>query len=108
MKRPGGETPRNPELPVKKSYQILLVCNMQFSELNSKPHGVNSLITIIDSSIGAHLYPTPGSEHYELLCLYQFHGPSNINCEQEKKIEIIIMEISNVRNINMNTRANKI
>ena len=53
--------------------------NMQRSDLNSKPRVRKSLRNIIDRSIGARLYPPPGSQHYKLLQLYQYHGPSHIN-----------------------------
>ena len=35
------------------------ISNMKLSELNSKPHGIQSLRDIIDCSIGACFYPLP-------------------------------------------------
>ena len=61
--------------------------NMKLSDLNTKPNGVKSLRDIIDRTIGLHLYPPPGSEHYKLLCLENFHFPTNINVNHRKKDE---------------------
>ena len=61
---------------------------MQLADLNSKPRGGKSLRNLIDCSIGARFYPLPGSVHYQILHLYQFHGPTYINCDQKKKSNI--------------------
>ena len=61
--------------------------NMQLADLNSKPHGGKSLQNIIDRAIGAQFYPPPGSLLYQHLRLGQFHEPTHINCEQNKKSE---------------------
>ena len=54
--------------------------NMQFSDIKSKPHGGQSLITIINITIFDRFYPPLGSLHYQLLCLEQFHRSAHINC----------------------------
>ena len=51
--------------------------NLQLSELNSKPHGGQSLRDIIYHVIGTHLYPTTGSGHHTLPHLDKFHGPTH-------------------------------
>ena len=84
------------------------ISNMQLADLKYKLHGGKIIRNIIYSAIGAGLYPTPGSEHYRLICLDQFHWPSHINRDQEKKIEIKMMKFSNARNSTTNTRANYI
>ena len=81
---------------------------MQLSNLKSNPHGVKSLINLIDRAIGTRLYPPPGSEHYFILLLDNFHGPSHINCEKNNKSEIRTMKISNACNITTNTHTNQI
>ena len=48
--------------------------NMQIYDLNYKPRGGNILRIIIDHAIGSQLY-TPGSVHYKLFFLGQFHDP---------------------------------
>ena len=50
--------------------------NMKLADLNSKPHGVQSLIYLIDLVIRAYFYPPPGSDHYKLLCVDNFHEPN--------------------------------
>ena len=82
--------------------------NMQLSDLNYKPHGRKSLRNIIDNTIGSFLYTPLGSGHYKRLFLDQFHGPSRISCDQEKKSEIIMMKLSNSLHSTMNTHANEI
>ena len=72
--------------------------NMQLDDLNSKPNGGKSLRNLIDLYIVSCLYPPLGSRNYKLLCLDQFHGPSHINCEQEKKFDIRMTKIYNARN----------
>ena len=57
---------------------------MQLSDLTSKPHGRKILRDLIDCAIGSFLYPPTGSEHYKLLQLDQFHGPSHINNNRKK------------------------
>ena len=61
---------------------------MQLDDLNSKPHGGKGLKNIIDRTTGARFYNTPVSVNYQLLCLDQFHGPTHINCEKNKKSDI--------------------
>ena len=61
--------------------------NMQLSDLNSKPYGGKSLRDLVEYSIGVRFYPPPGSEHYKLLCLENFHFPTNINVNHRKKDE---------------------
>ena len=58
--------------------------NMHLDDLNSKTHGGQILIYLIDSAIVACFYPPQGSEHHTLLCLDNFHGP---NHDQEKLSE---------------------
>ena len=84
------------------------ISNMQLADLNSKPHGRKSLVNLIYRFIVARFYPPPGSEHYNLLFLGQFYGPSLINFDQEKKSEIRMTKISNTHNSTTNTRANQI
>ena len=60
---------------------------MQLSDLKSNPRGGKRLRNIIDRSVGAHLYPPPGSEHYKFLILDRFCVPSHINNYHEKKNE---------------------
>ena len=77
------------ELQLRNTFEIVdTISNMQLSDLNSKPHGGKILQNIINLAIGTILYPHPGSLNYQLLCLVQFHGPTHINCEQNKKIDI--------------------
>ena len=67
---------------------------MQLSHLYSNPHGRKNLRDIIDHAIGVRFYPTPGSEHYKLLCLYRFHGFTHINDDHrnnnENKIALFV------------------
>ena len=51
--------------------------NMQLSDFNSKPHGVQSLIGLIDCGIRDQLYPPPCSEHHTLLCIDKLHVPTH-------------------------------
>ena len=74
------------------------ISNMQLAGLSSKPHGEKIIINFIDRAIGVGFYPPPGSVHYKLLGLYQFHVPYHINCEQNIKIEIKMTKISNAQN----------
>ena len=61
----------------------------------SNPRGGKSLSNLIDCAIGSCFYPPPGSEHYKLLWLDRFHGPSHTNNNQEKKSDNRMMKISN-------------
>ena len=51
--------------------------NMQLYDLNSKPHGFQILIDIIDCAIGAYFYPPPGYNYQKCLCLERFHEPTH-------------------------------
>ena len=73
---------------------------MQLADLNSNPHGGKDLRNLIDRAIGTCFYPPPGSVHYKLLRMYQFHGPYHINYKKKKKSEIKMTKISNARNRN--------
>ena len=50
---------------------------MQLSDINYKPHGVQSLRDLINCAIGAHLYSPPDSGHHTLLRLDKFHGTTH-------------------------------
>ena len=52
---------------------------MQLADLNSKPHGGKILRDLIDHKIGVRFYLTPGSEHYRILRLNNFHASTHIN-----------------------------
>ena len=81
------------ELHLIKKIEIMdTISNMQLDDPNSKPHGGKSIINFIDLSIIARFYPSQGPEHYKLLCLDQFHGLYNINCDQDKKSDIRMMK----------------
>ena len=54
-------------------YTVDTRSNMQLADLNSKPYGGKVLINQIGSAIGAHFYPSIGSEHYKILFLDQIH-----------------------------------
>ena len=82
--------------------------NIQLSDLSSKPHGEKSLQIFTDCSIGAQLYTPPGSLHHHLLQLGQFHGPTHINLEQKKKINMNKAKISSARNRNKKSSTDKI
>ena len=87
------------ELRIRKTVEMVdKISNTQLTELNSKPHGGKSLINLIDSDIGDHLYTHPGSVHYEFIFLDQFHGTFHIHFDQKKKSEIKLMKISNAKN----------
>ena len=62
--------------------------NMQLADLNSKPHYGKSLKNIIERAIVSLFYPPLVSVYYKLLCLDQFHGSTQTNCEKKKKSEI--------------------
>ena len=81
---------------------------MQLADIISKPRDGKGPINIIDRAIGACFYLPPGSNRYKLLCLDQFYGPSYINCDQNKKSDIIMTKISNACNRTMKPRANQI
>ena len=55
------------------------ISNIQLAGLNSNPHGGKGLRDLIYRAIGVLFYPPPGSKHYKLLQLEQFHGTSHIN-----------------------------
>ena len=58
------------ELHPRKTFgRVDTESSMQLSDLNYKPHGKKSLRNLIDRAIGARLYPSPGSVHYQLCCL---------------------------------------
>ena len=67
--------------------------DMQLSVLNSKPRGGKSLRGIIDRAIWAHFYLTPGLEHYKLLLIDQFCGPSHNNNNRKMKNEMKFLRI---------------
>ena len=46
---------------------------MQLYDLNSKPHGGQSLRYLIDRAIGTIFYPNSGYYHHILFCIDQFH-----------------------------------
>ena len=69
------------ELHLRKTFEMIDTrSNMQLADLNSKPHGRKIIRNFIDREIEAYFYPAPGSVHYRLICLYQFHGTTHINC----------------------------
>ena len=47
---------------------------MQLADLNSKPHGGQSLIYLIDRSVVTLFYPLLRSSHDKLLCIDKFHN----------------------------------
>ena len=51
---------------------------MQLTDLNSKPHGGQTLIDLIDRAIRTHFYTPSESSHRILLRLYQFHNSTNL------------------------------
>ena len=59
--------------------------NIQLANLNSKPRGGKIPRDILYHAIGFRFYPPPGSEHYKVLQLDQFYGPSHINYNHKKK-----------------------
>ena len=67
---------------------------IQLSYLNSKPHGGEILMDLIDRAIGVRFYPPLGSEYYKLLRLAKFHGCTHINdnhsMHDQKKIAWIL------------------
>ena len=66
------------------------ISNTQSADLKSKTHGKKRFLNLIDCAIGTRFYPPPGSLHYQLIRLVQLHGPTHINCEQNKKSDIKI------------------
>ena len=82
--------------------------NMQLFDLNYKHHGRKSLQDIIDCAIGTRFYLPLGSLHYQLLPLGQFHEPTHINCEQNKKSSIKNTLISSAYNCTTTARADQI
>ena len=61
--------------------------NMKLADLNSKSHGKKILRDLIDHAIGTRFCPPPGSQHYKLLRLDQFHGTSHINNNHKNQNE---------------------
>ena len=83
------------ELHILKTFEMADTrSNMQLADPNSKPRGGKSLRDLVDHSIVSHFYLPPGLEHYKLLWLDQFSGPSNINnnCENKNEMKFAIME----------------
>ena len=72
--------------------------NMQLAELNYRLHGGKGLQNLIDCAFGVQFYPPPGLLHYQQLFLGQFHEPTHINYEQNKKSEIKKTKISSAHN----------
>ena len=71
------------EIHIRKIFDMVDTrSNMKLANLNLKPHVRRMIRNIIDCAIGARFYNPPESEHYKLLCLNQFYGPSYINCDQ--------------------------
>ena len=58
-------------------YMVDIGSNIPLAELNSKPHGGQSLKYFIYRSISALFYPPPGSNHHKLLCVDIFHVPNS-------------------------------
>ena len=82
------------ELHILKTFEMVDTrSNMQHSDLNSKPHGRIILRDLIDRAIGSCFYPPTGSEHYKLIQLDQFHGPSHINDNHKNNNETIFSRI---------------
>ena len=85
--------------------------NIQFANINSKPHGRQSLRDIIDKTISVFFYTTLGSKHYNLLRLNRFHGythhQAQINHKPTKKCNILCIYFL-VYNVNINDRAGKL
>ena len=79
--------------------------NMQFYDLNSKPHGGKILQNVVGRAMSARLYPTPVSLHYQQLLLGQFREPTHINFEQKKKSDIKKTRISSACNCTTKARA---
>ena len=97
------------ELYLRKTFDMVYTrSNMQLADLSSKPHGGKSLRNIIDRDIGARLYPFPVSVHNKILCLDQFHGPTQINFDQKNKSDIKMTKIYNACNLTRKPRADHI
>ena len=72
---------------LETSEMVDTISNMQLADLNSKPSDGKILKDIINCVIEACLCPPPWPEHYKLLLLDQFHGPSHISDSHKKKNE---------------------
>ena len=85
--------------------------NMQLRYINLKPHGVKSLMDLIEWAIGVQFYSPQGSEHYKLLCLDKFydstHGQTFSHDKQAKKrYEYWLSLIMSIMRFIKITRAN--
>ena len=77
------------ELHLRKTFDMVDTrSNTQLADHKSNPHGGKSRRDLIDRDIGDHFDPPPESNHYKLLQLDQFHGPTHINNNHEKKNEV--------------------
>ena len=59
---------------IRKNDMVGKKPNIEFNDLNYKPHGGESLRDLIDHAIGNHFYPPSGYDHHKLLCLEKLHG----------------------------------
>ena len=100
------------KIDLRKTFDMVYTrSNIQLADLNSKPHGGQSIGYIIDRAIGVHFYPPPGPEHYKLLRLDRFHGCTNhqspSNDKNSRKMRWILSEYCDVYNMIHHYRAGR-
>ena len=59
--------------------------NMQLYDLNSKPHGGQSIRNLNDCAIGVRFYPPPGSKYHTLLSFEKLYGPTHHQTNTREK-----------------------
>ena len=87
------------KIDLRKTFDMVYTrSNIQLADINSKPHGGQSIGYIIDRAIGVHFYPPPGPEHYKLLRLDRFHISTHHQTQSHgkptKTIEIHYVSLS--------------